>query len=104
MYFGLLGGFAFIVIQLILIVDFAHSWAEAWVGNYDESEGKGWLALLMGTSAVTFGVAFAGIVLSYIYYTGDAVGDCKLHEFFISFNMIICITFSVVSILPKVQE
>ena len=42
MYFGMVGGFAFIVIQLILIIDFAHSWAEAWVTNYEETESKKW--------------------------------------------------------------
>ena len=41
MYFGMVGGFLFILIQLVLIIDFAHSWAEAWVGNYEESESKG---------------------------------------------------------------
>jgi hypothetical protein len=42
MYFGMIGGFLFIIIQLILIVDFAHSWAERWVGNYEETESKAW--------------------------------------------------------------
>jgi len=104
MYFGLVGGFMFIVIQLILIIDFAHSWAEAWVGYYEESESRGWLVALIGSSVVTFGVSFAGIVLSYVYYTGVHTGDCKLHEFFISFNMLICLALTIVSILPAVQE
>ena len=33
MYFGMIGGFMFIIIQLVLIIDFAHSWAESW-GEY----------------------------------------------------------------------
>jgi len=104
MYFGLIGGFLFIVIQLILIIDFAHSWAEAWVGYYEDTDSRGWLVALIGSSIITFGTSFTGIVLSYVYYTGEHVGDCKLHEFFISFNMIICVALSIVSILPAVQE
>lgn len=42
MYFGMIGGFLFIIIQLILIVDFAHAWADVWVENYEETESKGW--------------------------------------------------------------
>ena len=42
MYCGMLGGFLFIIIQLILIVDFAHTWADAWVGTYEETESKTW--------------------------------------------------------------
>lgn len=30
--------------------------------------------------------------------------ECKLHKFFISFNLILCIGVSVISILPKIQE
>jgi hypothetical protein len=45
MYFGLIGGFLFILIQLVLIIDFAHSWAESWVANYEETESKGWYVI-----------------------------------------------------------
>ena len=74
LYFGMIGGFMFIVIQLILIIDFAHSWAEAWVGNYEESGSRGWLVALIGTSLVTFGITLAVIVLNYVYYTGEYTG------------------------------
>jgi len=104
LYFGMIGGFMFIVIQLILIIDFAHSWAEAWVGNYEDDGSRGWLVALIGTSLVTFGITLSGIVLNYVYYTGEYSGQCKLHEFFISFNMLFCIGLTVVSILPQVQE
>ena len=80
---------------------------------------------LVGTSLVTFGISLAGIVLNYMYYTGEYSGErdtilhsnkkhslllnfftgqCKLHEFFISFNMLFCIALSVVSILPQVKH
>ena len=45
MYFGMVGGFLFILIQLILIIDFAHSWAEVWVGNFEETDNKGMYVL-----------------------------------------------------------
>jgi len=104
MYFGMVGGFLFILIQLVLIVDFAHSWAEAWYGNYQENESKGWLAALLTFTIGMYAAAVAAFGLLIAYYTGEYSGQCKLHEFFASINLLICIGLSVVSILPKVQE
>ncbi|XP_018364574.1 PREDICTED: probable serine incorporator isoform X2 [Trachymyrmex cornetzi] len=102
MYFGMLGGFLFIIIQLILIVDFAHSWADAWVGNYEETESKGWYAALLGASVFNYAISITGVVLLYVYYTHPS--ECALNKFFISFNLILCVITSIVSILPTVQE
>lgn len=33
MYFGMIGGFLFILIQLVQIVDFAFTWAESWISK-----------------------------------------------------------------------
>lgn len=102
MWLGMIGGFAFILIQLVLIVDFAHNWADIWVGNYEESESRGWFIALMSATAVQYILSLAGIILLYSYYTQS--DDCGLNKFFISFNMILCIAVSVLSILPRVQE
>ncbi|KAK2575497.1 hypothetical protein KPH14_011220 [Odynerus spinipes] len=102
MYFGMIGGFFFIIIQLILIVDFAHSWADAWVGNYEETESKSWYAALFGATLFNYAIAITGVVLLYVYSTHPS--DCALNKFFISFNLILCIIISIISILPSVQK
>merc|ERR1712117_330045 len=42
--------------------------------------------------------------MGFHFYTGLHAGDCRLHEFFISFNMILCVVLSVTSVLPIIQE
>ncbi|CAH0557607.1 unnamed protein product [Brassicogethes aeneus] len=102
MYFGMIGGFMFIIIQLILIVDFAHSWAEAWVGNYEETESKGWYYGLIGVTLLNYCISITGIVLLFVFFTKS--DDCDLNKFFLSINLIFCVMVSAVSILPAVQE
>ncbi len=105
MYFGMVGAFTFILIQLVLIIDFAHSWNESWVGRMEEGESKGWYYALLMATVFNFIITIAGFVLFYVFYIGRGTDDgCASHKFIISFNMILCIGFSIVSILPKVQE
>ncbi|XP_031774176.1 probable serine incorporator isoform X2 [Apis florea] len=99
MYFGMIGGFLFIIIQLILIVDFAHSWADVWVRNYEETESKGWYAALLGATLFNYIVSITGIVL--LFTQGN---NCDLNKFFISVNLILCVIASIISILSNVQE
>eukprot|EP00095_Tigriopus_kingsejongensis_P010397 snap_masked-scaffold1565_size35505-processed-gene-0.0 protein:Tk10397 transcript:snap_masked-scaffold1565_size35505-processed-gene-0.0-mRNA-1 annotation:"hypothetical protein DAPPUDRAFT_303430" len=104
MYFGLLGGLAFILIQLVLIIDFAHTWAESWQENYHETSNQNWFYALLTCTFGFFILVVVMIAFCFSYYTGLQAGDCKLHEFFISFNMILCLILSGVSVLPMVQE
>lgn len=104
MYFGMIGGFMFIIIQLVLIIDIAHSWAESW-GEYNkQSSDSSWFYGLLAITGIFYILTLAIIIVSYTYYTGQQVGQCKLHEFFITFNMILCFILTATSILPKVQE
>jgi hypothetical protein len=40
------GSILFVFVQLVLLVDFAHSWSESWIRKYEEgeSENKFWYA------------------------------------------------------------
>ncbi|XP_063833702.1 serine incorporator 1 isoform X2 [Ostrinia nubilalis] len=102
MVFGMIGGFCYIIIQLILIVDFAHTWAEKWVSNYEESQSRGWYAALLLAMLTCFALALTGIVLLYVFYTKS--DGCGLSKFFISINLLLVVGASAVSILPAVQE
>ncbi|XP_050734628.1 serine incorporator 1-like isoform X3 [Eriocheir sinensis] len=113
MYFGMIGGFLFILIQLVLIIDFAHSWAEAWVDKYEETESKGWYCALLSFTFFNYALAITAVVLFYVFYTTPhdvtpaqevLTESCGLHKFFISFNLILCVLVSILSILPKVQD
>merc|ERR1711902_409034 len=68
MWFGLIGGFLFILIQLVLIIDFAHSWAEAWYGNYQEDQSKGWLCALLTFTGMMYAGAMTALVMLFVYY------------------------------------
>ncbi|KAI4817460.1 hypothetical protein KUCAC02_010860 [Chaenocephalus aceratus] len=101
-YFGMVGSFFFIVVQLILLVDFAHSWNQSWLLKAEEGNSKFWYAALLTITVIFYALAFSFVVVFYVYYTKP--DDCTEHKVFISLNFIFCIIVSVVSILPKVQD
>ncbi|XP_067862959.1 serine incorporator 1-like [Heptranchias perlo] len=101
-YIGVAGAFCFILIQLILLIDFAHSWSQAWVQNMEEGNTKCWYSALLICTVFNYLVSLAAVVVLYLFYTTPA--DCAANKAFISLNLIFCVIVSVVSILPKVQE
>lgn len=102
MYFGMIGAFLFIFVQLILIVDFAHSWAENWVSKYEQTESKKWYAALLIAMFVLYALSISGYIFLFYRYTKS--NYCGLNKFFITSNIILSVIASGVSILPNVQE
>ena len=91
----------FIIIQLILLVDFAHTWNSAWVQRMEETGSKVWAGMLLFFTFLMYGTAVAGIVCLFVYF---ALAGCKTNKFVISFNLVLCVIASCLAIHPKVQE
>lgn len=98
-YVALGGAAIFIIMQLVLLVDFAHSWNERWVAAYDESQSRLWAGLLLGSTVTMYLISTIGTILMYVYLQG---ANCGLNTTFISLNLVFCAIFSLFSINPKV--
>ncbi|XP_036605179.1 serine incorporator 3 [Trichosurus vulpecula] len=101
-YIGMSGAALYILIQLILLVDFAHSLNESWVNRMEEGNARCWYAVLLSFTSFFYILSFIGVVLLYVFYT--KTDACTENKLFISLNLIFCIAVSIVSILPKIQE
>lgn len=99
---GMIGAFLFILIQLMLLVDMAHSRNESWVNRMEEGNSRRWYAVLLSVTSVLYILSLLGVSFLYAYYTRP--DGCTENKFFISVNLILCVIVSIISILPKIQE
>eukprot|EP01114_Cavostelium_apophysatum_P016411 TRINITY_DN465_c0_g1_i1.p1 TRINITY_DN465_c0_g1~~TRINITY_DN465_c0_g1_i1.p1 ORF type:complete len:434 (-),score=100.97 TRINITY_DN465_c0_g1_i1:50-1351(-) len=95
----------FIVVQLLLLVDFAHTWAENWIGKLEAAEegDKKWFVILLSTSAVMYAFSLGLTIVMAIFFCKDA-GKCQRNVALLTLNIVFCFIVSVMSIHPKVQE
>ena len=96
------GAFFFFLIQLVLLIDFAHSWNESWVEKMEEGNSRCWYAALLSATALNYLLSLVAIILFFVYYTHPA--SCAENKAFISVNMLLCLGASIMSMLPKIQE
>uniref|UniRef100_G3SX22 Serine incorporator 2 n=1 Tax=Loxodonta africana TaxID=9785 RepID=G3SX22_LOXAF len=101
-YFGVVGSFLFILIQLVLLIDFAHSWNQRWLWKAEERDSRAWYAGLFFFTLLFYSLSIAAVALLFLYYTQP--GACHEGKVFISLNLILCVCVSVIAVLPKVQE
>jgi len=101
-YVSLIGATLFILLGLVLLVDFAHSWSETCLENWENSsDGSNlWQWILVGSTAFMY---IATITLTGLLYGFFAGSGCTLNRFFISFNLALCVIITITSVHPVVQ-
>lgn len=63
----MIGAALFIIIQLVLLVDFAHRWSEKWAKNMEETEDNFWFYSLLTVTLVLFAVALGGAIFMCVF-------------------------------------
>ncbi|KAI0255068.1 serine incorporator/TMS membrane protein [Lactifluus subvellereus] len=101
-YVSLIGATIFILLGLVLLVDFAHSWSETCLENWENSNNSNlWQWILIGSTASMYAATIAMTGVLYAYFAGSG---CTLNRFFISFNLALTIIITIICILPVVQD
>ncbi|KAI0046566.1 TMS membrane protein/tumor differentially expressed protein [Auriscalpium vulgare] len=101
-YVSLIGATVFILLGLVLLVDFAHSWSETCLENWENSNNSNlWQWILIGSTAGMYAgtIAMTGVLYGYFSASG-----CTLNRFFISFNLALAILITIICVHPVVQE
>jgi len=101
------GAGIFVIIQLLLLIEFAYSWNESWVRNMEDDiaeghSGNSWFWGLLVSTFLMFGgaIALSGVMYKF-FCTGDG---CGLNTFFVTINLIVTIFLCALSLVPAVRQ
>jgi len=105
---GVIGGFVWTLAQLILIIDFAYSWADSWVAKIEDGSAVyKWLTILASLGMYIFSLTM--IIVMYTFYTkpnvnADSDHGCGQNKFFITMNLLFSIAITCLALSGRVQE
>lgn len=98
-YVGAAGGFLFQLIQLMLLVEFAHRWNTNWSSGVKYN--RFWYAALAFVTLMLFTAAVGAVAFLGLLYTPE---DCLLYVVFLGINGSLCLIVSMLAISPCIQK
>lgn len=91
----------FILVGLVLLVDFAHSWSEMCLDRWEETDSNFWKFTLIGSTAGMYLLVIVATSLLYAYF---AASGCGLNITVITLNLFFAVGLMALCISPTVQE
>jgi len=90
----------FLVVQMIILLDFAYSLNEAWVAK----ESTAWLVALIGTTLACFAGGLTLIGLDYTWFKPPGAGECSLNVFLVTITLLSGIFTTIGALHPAVTH
>ena len=85
----------FLLLQLVILVDFAYSWQEAWT-----SDERPWHRAVIAVSLASFTACLVLLVYLFQWFSSSS---CRLETFLISFTLVLTTLTSALSISPFIE-
>ncbi|ONK69688.1 uncharacterized protein A4U43_C05F25700 [Asparagus officinalis] len=92
------GSGLFLLVQVVLLLDFVHGWNDSWVSKDEQF----WYMALLVVSLVCYVASFSFSGLLFHWFTPSGQ-DCGLNTFFIVFTLVLVFVFAVVALHPQVN-
>ena len=87
-----LGSGVFLVVQMVILLDFAFLWNETWVAR----EHVGWVVGLLGSTIALYAGSVTLVAFMYEWYAPKGV-DCGRNVWLITTSLVPCVLFSALS-------
>ncbi|KAJ3604085.1 hypothetical protein NHX12_028826 [Muraenolepis orangiensis] len=100
LYIGAAGGFLFLLIQLMLLVEFAHRWNTNWSSGVKYN--RLWYAALALVTLLLFSVAVGAVAFMGLFYTHPEA--CLMNKVLLGVNGSLCLIVSLLAISPCIQK
>ncbi|CDZ97606.1 vacuolar transmembrane tms1p [Phaffia rhodozyma] len=100
-YISPVGSSLFILLGLVLLIDFAHTWSETLLESYETTLQPRYQYFLVGSTLLMYILTIAITIVLFVFFGGSG---CGLNTFFISANVVLVLVITISSVLPAVQE
>lgn len=95
------GAGIFLVIQMIILLDFVQYWNESWVEAGDDD--NRWLYGLLAVTVTAYAAVITMAVLMFMWFKPAGAGSCSLNMALVSCNLVLAVVFAMVALYPHLH-